>query len=385
MVTKWAIEKNYFSDMERIIRRDGFKKPTAEASARFQSANKAGIRQSEDTVIIGCYGAIIPFRSMFADICGGASIQALREEFNSALNNPEIKNIVLDFSSPGGSVEEIEAFANEIYNARSKKNIISFVGGMACSAAYWIASATSKIYAARTAETGSIGVICSISKDKDTVLVTNTESPLKCSDDEKEIRLVIDDIADIFFADVAKFRNIKIEQIKSMQGRVFLSGKALELGLIDEITTFENMFNNLGENPMAMTKEEQERMSALELENTAIKAENQKLAEENQAKEQALTAKEQALKEKEEQEEKKNFESAVNQKVAQFGEAGYKKESEEVKSFLALANMENVAKMDYKTLFAAVPVQKKESFQLRTEFEIVGEAKKTRKTFALHR
>jgi len=209
----------------------------------------------------------------------------MRKEFSAALNDEKVETILFDFNSPGGNVEEIAAFAGEIYAARGKKQIVSFAGGLCCSAAYWLASATEKIYTDRTTKLGSIGVMTSISKSPSgTIALTNTASNKKAVDpnsDEgrEEVIAVLNDTAAVFFSDISAYRKIEIPDIQDFKGRVFVGAKAVKNRLADEITDFNSLYNQLtnGENSMAMTPEEKAEMDALNTKIDTLTKENGKL------------------------------------------------------------------------------------------------------------
>ncbi|WP_201285192.1 S49 family peptidase, partial [Klebsiella pneumoniae] len=77
----------------------------------------------------------------------------------AALNDPSISEIVLDINSGGGAAVGCKELADYIYQSRDTKPITAIVNYSAYSAAYFIASACSKIIVSQTSGVGSIGVI----------------------------------------------------------------------------------------------------------------------------------------------------------------------------------------------------------------------------------
>ncbi|HBS0277167.1 TPA: S49 family peptidase, partial [Klebsiella pneumoniae] len=67
--------------------------------------------------------------------------------------------IVLDINSGGGAAVGCKELADYIYQSRDTKPITAIVNYSAYSAAYFIASACSKIIVSQTSGVGSIGVI----------------------------------------------------------------------------------------------------------------------------------------------------------------------------------------------------------------------------------
>ncbi len=72
-------------------------------------------------------------------------LDSFANDFQQALNNPAISNIILHIDSPGGMVTGVHECAEMIYQARGKKPMTAYVSGMAASAAYWLASAVMKL------------------------------------------------------------------------------------------------------------------------------------------------------------------------------------------------------------------------------------------------
>lgn len=284
----WALEADFLSTMLDMYNRIGdyslFKK--SEAATRYAALTARNPENSNPKLkVISCYGPIIPFANLFSEVCGSVSIEAMRKEFSAALNDDKVETILFDFNSPGGNVEEIAAFAGEIYAARGKKQIVSFAGGLCCSAAYWLAAATEKIYTDRTTKIGSIGVMTSISKSPSgTIALTNTASNKKAVDPNteegrEEVIAVLNDTAAVFFSDISAYRKIEIPDIQDFKGRVFVGAKAVKNRLADEITDFNSLYTKLttGENSMAMTAEEKAAMDALNAKVDTLTKENSKL------------------------------------------------------------------------------------------------------------
>ena len=81
----------------------------------------------------------------------------MRKTLRSLRRNEEVRGVMLYIDSPGGAVAGQKAFADEIAALASEKPTYAFIEDMGCSAAYWSASQTSRIYANDMAIVGSIG------------------------------------------------------------------------------------------------------------------------------------------------------------------------------------------------------------------------------------
>lgn len=193
--------------------------------------------------LIRIYGAIDPYPSWFSS----TSVNLLFEIMNTVKNDKNIKGMAFIIDSPGGAVYRVTELFNAIKEMEIKK--IAFVDSSCCSLAYWLASACDKIVAtSETAYFGSIGVISGRYYSDSEVYITNRESPNKYQDlrDDKAKEYTqnrLDEIYSMFKRDILSNRSVKKE---AMDGSYFLSSKAKELGLIDEINLncdIESYFN----------------------------------------------------------------------------------------------------------------------------------------------
>lgn len=213
-----------------------------------------------DIAIIDVIGSIFTRANMFTEICDAVAINELEIELDKALYDDSIKAIVLRIDSPGGEVTGIHEFANYLDEACLIKPIVAYVHGMACSAAYWIASATSHIYADKTATLGSIGVVAAWTDDSKARTeagltdyeVVSSQSPNKRldptqDDGRAELQKHIDGLADIFIDDVAEFRDVMRDKVLADfgQGGTFLADDAVARGMADEISSYRDVIAKL--------------------------------------------------------------------------------------------------------------------------------------------
>jgi len=96
----------------------------------------------------------------FAWLFGIRGMEAIGKDIETALEDKDVKGIMLDIDSPGGSVDGTAALADIVYNARGKKPVMTFADGSITSAAYWIGSGADYIALSDpTTKSGSIGVV----------------------------------------------------------------------------------------------------------------------------------------------------------------------------------------------------------------------------------
>lgn len=226
---------------------------TCDAIARemgkdMKDTNAASIR--DGVAVIKVSGPLFRYANLMTRICGATSYELLAQDFNKAVQNPNIKGILLDIDSPGGEVNGCSELSDMIYQARGTKPIIAYASGACCSGAYWIASACDKILAADTAILGSIGVVSIFEKDDEdkTIEIVSSQSPNKRPDINTEegkakIQARVDELAEVFIAKVARNRGISEDDVVNNfgAGDVSVGKSAVRSGLADGLASFEGI------------------------------------------------------------------------------------------------------------------------------------------------
>ncbi len=208
----------------------------------------------EGVAVVEVIGPIFHYENIVTWITGFPSAEGLMQEIQAADSNPEVESIVLQIDSPGGQVGGISELS-EFIQSGTQKPVVAYVGDMAASAAYWIASAAGEIVAANTAELGSIGVVFSMRRRQDNGLeIVSAVSPKKRPDPETdEGRRVIqeraDAIAEVFVQAVMENRTLTREQATALQGNMAIATSAVDLGLADRIGSLEGLIAELTGNP----------------------------------------------------------------------------------------------------------------------------------------
>jgi len=181
--------------------------------------------------------------------------------FNAQLkkfaDDDSIKAIIIHVNSPGGGV----AASEEIYRAvkrvrdEKKKRIVASISTVGASGAYYVSSATNKIFADSGSVVGSIGVIAewvnygdlmrwvklkpevlTVGKFKDTGDPSREMTP----EERAYMQSLIDNMYGQFVSAVADGRHAKVEDIKAIaDGRVWTGEQALPLHLIDAVGDYQ--------------------------------------------------------------------------------------------------------------------------------------------------
>ncbi|MEM2138608.1 MAG: signal peptide peptidase SppA [Candidatus Woesearchaeota archaeon] len=209
------------------------------------------INYGKNIAIIPMYGVIsVSEGDMFSsDVI---SSDAVIKKIEKAENNKEIKAIIFDINSPGGSPVATDEISQKIKSLKQKNiTTISVIREYGASGAYWIASSTDYIFANRMSLVGSIGVIGSY-LDFSGLLnrynityqryvsgnLKDMGSPFKQASEEEKIvfQKMINDLNEIFINEVSENRNLSVDYVRELAtGQVYLGIEAKELGLIDEI------------------------------------------------------------------------------------------------------------------------------------------------------
>ncbi len=243
----WAILPESLEQILAIANRQGEDLEALAARLGRPLENTREVTIRGDVAVIPIRGPISRRANLFTEISGATSLELLAKDFNTAIESPSIRRIVLDIDSPGGAVAGISEFAAMVN--KSEKPVTAYVENMAASAAYWIASAADKIIMSDTAMAGSIGVVGTYRPDKsDTVRIISTQSPLKQAtpDTEKglaEVQARVDDLAAVFIGAVAKYRGVTREKVLADfgQGGIKVGEKAVSAGMADRIGSLESV------------------------------------------------------------------------------------------------------------------------------------------------
>ena len=209
------------------------------------------VRKRGNVAIMAVHGAISRYDSFLNWLRGGTALEDLALDLKTAIDNPNIKGIVLDIDSPGGEAAGINEFAEMV--RASSKPIVAYVGNQAASAALWIASAAPQIVVNQTAELGSLGVVFGYRPTESKIVeIVSTTSPKKRLDPgteegRAEIQQRADDLAGVFIAKVAKYRGTTEEKVKSDfgQGGMMIAEKAIKVGMADNFGSLEGVIIDL--------------------------------------------------------------------------------------------------------------------------------------------
>lgn len=184
------------------------------------------------------------------------------EFIQEAEKNPQVKAIVLEINSPGGSAVASDEIATAVKQAQ--KPVIALIRETGASGAYWIASAADHIIANRMSITGSIGVLSSYLEFSGLMeeygvgyerLVAGKYKDIGApfmplTEEERHIlQKKLDKIHNFFIEEIAANRRLNKVTVQELAtGEFFLGVEAQQLGLIDELGDLSTVEEYLEQN-----------------------------------------------------------------------------------------------------------------------------------------
>lgn len=251
----WAIQPEWLAKMIDIAERSNLESLESKTGTPLEYTYQT--TQRGKTAIIPIEGPIFPKANLMTEMSGATALSNVARDFQAAQDNEDIDNVVLQINSPGGNSTGIDEMATLIRSA--EKPVHAHVSGVGASAAYWIASAADSISVSPASSVGSIGVAFVSRKGGDegeTIEFVSSLSPKKrlapdSEEGQAEVMQLIDGMAEVFISDVAKGRNTSSEDVLKNygQGGMLIAQKALEIGMVDRVGTFEELMADLSGQP----------------------------------------------------------------------------------------------------------------------------------------
>ncbi|MFW6192668.1 MAG: signal peptide peptidase SppA [Gemmatimonadota bacterium] len=190
-----------------------------------------------------------------------------------------VEGVVLKIQSPGGTVGATQAAYRELRALRDEgRPVVAWIGDVGASGGYYAAVAADSIFALPGSITGSIGVIMQFPNLEGTLdriglrmdvvksgALKDAGSPYRAlgEDDREVFRRLVDDAYGQFVDAVAEGRGLEPERARELaDGRVVSGERAVELGLVDGVSTFSEALDaagrmsGLGEDPRTVTPRE---------------------------------------------------------------------------------------------------------------------------------
>ena len=236
------------------------------------SLNINGSTNGKNIGVIPLTGPLFGKANLLTEMSGATSLEMFRNDFRTMMADPNVDAIILDVDSPGGTSELVQEVGDEIFAARESRDkpIYAIANATAGSAAYWLASQAEKVYVTPSGMVGSIGAY-TVHEDQsgrdeqqgiNYTFVSagefktegNPHEPL--SEEGRQYRQgIIDDLYADFVSAVSQGRQVSSQKVTDDfgGGRMLTSKAALASGMVDGISTMENLVAEIGNVPTPVT------------------------------------------------------------------------------------------------------------------------------------
>ena len=252
----WAMERQHAQAFLRLAaaRIAGTKATQADIIEAKAARRSDEIAVVDGVAILPMNGPIFPKANLMTESSGATACSVFASQFEELTRREEVRAIVMDVDSPGGSTAGVAEAAARIRTAKieSGKTVAAVSNYMMASAAYYLASQADEIVSSPSSLTGSVGVYA-VHEDMsaaleaagiDTTIVRagegkaefNPFEPLSEADQQALQALVDHDYA-MFVRDVAEGRGVSEETVRGYTGRAFNSDEALRRGIADRVGT----------------------------------------------------------------------------------------------------------------------------------------------------
>lgn len=170
----------------------------------------------------------------------------------------DVKTIILEIDSSGGSVYGVQELADAVYQARHKKRVVAIANSVASSGAYWIGSQAGEFYVTPSGEAGGIGVYAMHTDHSKALANDGVKMTLISAGDHKTegnpfeplgkqgrrfLQSSVDTVYRRFVTTVARGRGKPVKAVTQGmgQGRTVGAQDAVKLGMADGVKSFDEL------------------------------------------------------------------------------------------------------------------------------------------------
>jgi len=210
------------------------------------------------TAVIAIVGELVGRGYWMNADSGLVSYEGIKNQLLAAAGDTRVRNILLDIQSPGGEALGCFETAALVRAVNKQKPVVAIANGMAASGGYAIASAAGTLITIPSGMVGSIGVVWvhldfsqMLENDgvKPTIITEPVNSakgdanPYEPLSDEAALRLQRDAQAlyQQFVESVARDKRMTAAAARKTNADVFIGAAAVEMGLADDVGTFEEV------------------------------------------------------------------------------------------------------------------------------------------------
>lgn len=192
---------------------------------------------------------------------GGVSTVEIRRRIRACVDSGDW-GICLHINSPGGHIEGQQELLDEVRHARTAGvKMYAYVSDMACSAAYWLAACCESVYSSRMAVVANIGAYAVLLDSSKNYEMEGLKVVVVRSGENKGLGVPGTPVDDKVIAqaqhEIDQYAKFFIEDVKAHRpkwkgdyadGSCLFPEKAIEIGLLDGVDTFEGFLERIGAN-----------------------------------------------------------------------------------------------------------------------------------------
>lgn len=236
--------------------------PAQPADGVQAAAPAKGVARTGGIAIVPVSGPIVEWPGDI-DMCeGGTASRMVSRALLEAEADETVGQILMVFSTPGGSVYGTKECGDIINRVKAKKPVVGVAQSLAASAGYWMLSQCSEAYCTPGGEVGSIGVYSAHQCVAEALKMAGVDvklfsagkykvenSPFAPLSDEAAAYQTqrANDYYAMFTQAVAKGRGAPIDTVRTGmgEGRVLGADAALAAGMIDGIATMDEVLQKM--------------------------------------------------------------------------------------------------------------------------------------------
>ncbi len=236
--------------------------------SKSQTLNETFIRgKGEKKILLLKVHGVISEKASSGLFGTNASIlDQVKRQLDRARRDDQIAGLILQVSSPGGTVSASDVLLHELKRFKAEKEIpvVASFGNMAASGGYYISMCADSIMAQPSSITGSIGVISVYVNFKGLMddlgieaevirsgKMKGTGMPFEGFNDEQlaHHQKIVNTFYEDFLEHVHENREtLALEQLRKLaDGRVYTAQEAKEIGLVDSIGYIDDAFERVKE------------------------------------------------------------------------------------------------------------------------------------------
>jgi signal peptide peptidase SppA len=254
-------------DASLFTAEDGMDAPEANrftGSARRADGSTSMMRTADGVAIVPVLDTLVNRGAWLDSRSGLTSYEGIAAQLREAGQDPEVRSVLLDISSPGGEAAGMAGLADLIRSVRQTKPVTAFVNDMAASAAYGIASAANEIVISPTSILGSIGVVMLHADRSGELAAQGVKPTLIFAGSHKVDGNPFEPLSDAVRADLqasvdahyrqfldtvaaGRGRKLTADMARATEARTFIGTEAIRLGLADRIASFDEVLASLSQ------------------------------------------------------------------------------------------------------------------------------------------